>query len=121
MRKLHFTSADDELAELVRSGAGRVVVPVRPGFEGAVRVFLDSGEIWSGGSIPLLEDDDFFGIADEIHARTAGEGEDDGTPAGDPWTIRVPTSLVILRDANAGLPEWERDEEGRWRARELAP
>ncbi|MAW91069.1 MAG: hypothetical protein CL574_08245 [Altererythrobacter sp.] len=121
VRKLHFTSADDELAELVRSGAGRVVVPVRPGFEGAVRVFLDSGEIWSGGSIPLLEDDDFFGIADEIHARTAGEGEDDGTPAGDPWTIRVPTSLVILRDANAGLPEWERDEEGRWRARELAP
>lgn len=62
-RKLEWTGVafqdhvDESFARFLRAGSARVVVPVRPGFEAAVRHFLDEGVPWLDGEPPILEDE----------------------------------------------------------------
>ena len=37
----------------------------------------------------------------------------DEIPQGDPWTVRLPTTLVRLRPDDK-LPKWEQNAEGEW-------
>ena len=89
----------------LRAGAARVLVPVRPNYEKTVCYYLRSGEIWNGGGLPVLEDELYVSIADEI-AASQDVSLDDAVPYGEPWTYRLPTSLVKLQ-ADATLPSWE--------------
>jgi hypothetical protein len=108
--QLAAVETDDPLfADFLRAGQARVVIPVRPEFIGDVRYYLLTGQIWGGGDMPSISDHDYLPITEEIKAQTgAPAGE---TPQGDPWMVRVPTSLVYIRD-NPGLPEWVRS--GNW-------
>ncbi len=84
---------------------------MRPGFERAVGYFLDSGKIWNGGDLPWIGSGLYVSIIDEIRERDDAPGDE--TPSGDPWDVRLPTSLVILRQ-EAGLPAWEKNDASEW-------
>ena len=86
-------------------------VAVRPGFENQVFHYLDTGEIWDGGDPPTATSPEYVALADEIAAAT--DRPADEVPVGEPWEVRLPTSLVALRET-PDLPAWTRDESGRW-------
>ena len=37
-------------------GMARVIVTVKPGFEDAVQLFIETGLIWNGGEVPVIGD-----------------------------------------------------------------
>lgn len=80
----------------LRAGAARVVVPVRPGFEKAMGLYLATGIIWSGNQVPQVGDPLFVSAIEEIQEQQGGESE--GTPEGPAWEFRLPTPLVILQE-----------------------
>jgi len=80
----------------MQSGMARVVVTVRPGFEDAVQFYLATGKIWNGGEIPVIGDELYLSIADEMK-------EPKGIKQGKAWMTRLPTSLNILQAESIGL------------------
>lgn len=109
--RLSYEDPDPVFADFLRSGYCRVSVPARPGFEGAIDHFLTFGEIWMGGPLPPISSPLYLPIADEIAERLDRPGDE--FPQGDPWTVRVPTSLVHLR-ADDQLPRWKQNDDGDW-------
>ena len=97
---------DPQFAEFLKAGAARVVLPVRPGFETAVAHFLDTGEIWDGADPPLLSSPLYVSIIQEIKERDLAPGVE--VAQGDPWDVRLPTTLVRLRP-DGSLPTWQKD------------
>ena len=102
------TSADPQWSAFLTAGATRTVVPVRPGFEWAIGLYLTLGVIWSGGAVPTVGDPAYLGIAEEI-AESLGTGQVD--PVITPLEpVRIPISLVWLQPtaelnpAPAGMP-----------------
>ena len=96
----------------MQSSFTRADVPIRPGFKGAVDHFLSTGQVWQGGALPNIGSKLFLPIAAEIEedlGRKAGAEE----KYGEPWFVRVPTSLVTLR-LDDKLPTWERQLDGSW-------
>ena len=102
---------DPQFADFLRAGAARVVLPVRPGFETAVAHFLDTGEIWDGADPPLLSSPLYVNIIQEIKERDLASGDE--VAQGDPWDVRLPTTLVRLRP-DGSLPTWQKDGSGQW-------
>ncbi|MDD5389166.1 MAG: hypothetical protein PHD37_07460 [Gallionellaceae bacterium] len=86
---------DPTFASFLRAGAARVVVPVRPGFESAMSLYLSTGIIWNGTQVPQVGDPLFVSIIQEIQEQL--EHGDEGTLE-DTWPVTVPTSLVILQE-----------------------
>jgi hypothetical protein len=103
------TDTDTLFEAFLNAGAARVVVPVRPGYEKALAYYLKFGETWNGGDAPVLDDELFVSIVDEI-ADSQGVTLENAVEYGDPWTYTLPTELVILQE-NSALPSWE-DESG---------
>jgi len=109
--RIAFDDPDPLFNQFIKAGYCRAVVPVRPGFEGAVDHFLTFGEIWNGGPLPTVSDPHFLAISAEIAERLDQPGNE--IPQGEPWEVRVPTSLVHLRPDDK-LPRWKKDEDGNW-------
>ncbi len=103
---------DPEFAAFLRAGYARLRLSVRPDFEPAVFHFLDTGEVWDGGELPPVTRAEWVAYLDDIQARRA-LGPDEEIPVGDPFIVRLPTTLVRLKPG-ATLPEWEQTEEGEW-------
>jgi hypothetical protein len=97
--------ADPLFAEFLKAGAARVVVPVRPQLEGDLRYFLMTGQIWNGGAMPGITDEDYLPITEEIKAQDDAPGTE--TPQGPPWEVTLPTTLIQLRDG-PDLPSWRK-------------
>lgn len=102
---------DPLFSAFLRAGAARIVIAVRPGFEQAVAHFMDTGEIWNGGDLPPITSPLYLNIIEEIRERDEAQGDE--IAQGDPWDVRLPTTLVKLRDSTA-LPSWEKNAEGDW-------
>ncbi|MGW3605055.1 hypothetical protein [Micromonospora sp. NPDC005161] len=66
---------------------------------------------WQGGPLPTVSDDTYLPIADEIAERLGMPGTE--VAVGEPWEVRVPTSLLQLRTAE-GLPRWAKQADGHW-------
>lgn len=96
---------DPDFADFLRAGAGRVVFPVRPGFEAAVVHYLETGEIWNGGPPPDISDSMYVPIVKEIQEAEGAPGDE--VAQGDPWLVRLPTTLVKLRPDDE-LPAWQK-------------
>jgi hypothetical protein len=96
---------DPQFADFLRAGAARVVFPVRPGFEAAVAHYLETGEIWNGGPAPDVNDPLYVPIIKEIQEAQGAPGSE--VPQGDPWLVRLPTTLTKLRPDDA-LPKWKK-------------
>ncbi len=91
-----YDNNDPIFRSFMQSGMARVVVTVRPGFEDAVRFYLQTGLIWNGGEVPVIDDPMHLSIVDELK-------EPLGKPEGKAWATRIPTSLTILQADSIGL------------------
>lgn len=109
--RLAFDDPDPLFNQFLKAGFCRVSVPARPGFEGAIDHFMTYGELWLGGPLPPISSDLYLPIADEIAERLDRPGEE--VPQGEPWLVRIPTTLVRLRPDDA-LPRWQQDANGNW-------
>lgn len=94
----------------VQSGAARVNLAVRPGFEAAVMWFLATGEVWKGGPTPMVGDPLYIALIDEI-VENKGRDLDKPTPVGEPWTYSIPTSLVVLDPDDSAVPPPDETED----------
>jgi len=109
--RIGYDDPDPAFVDFLRSGYCRVSVPARRGFEGAIDHFLTFGETWNGGPLPPISSPLYLPIADELAERLDRPGDE--IAQGDPWTVRVPTSLVHLRDDDK-LPKWTKNAAGEW-------
>ncbi|MFD0268611.1 hypothetical protein ACFVGY_18865 [Streptomyces sp. NPDC127106] len=109
--RVAYEDADPVMNQFLKAGYCRVAVPARPGFEGAIDHFMTYGEVWNGGALPPISNPLYLPIADEIAERLDRPGEE--FPQGDPWLVRVPTTLVKLRGDDK-LPAWKQDTTGQW-------
>ena len=109
--RVSYEDSDPLFNQFLKAGYCRVSVPARPGFEGAIDHFMTYGEIWNGGPLPPISSPLYLPIADEIAERLDRPGDE--FPEGEPWLVRIPTTLVHLRDDDE-LPRWEQNEEGEW-------
>lgn len=89
---------DPTFKAFLRAGIAKAVVPVRLGFEKAVMHYLETGELWDGGDSPVIDDELYTSIVDELQIQ-------EGDTEGDTWETRVPTSLTILQAKNAALAD----------------
>lgn len=105
---------DPQFTDFLRAGAARVVVPVRPAYTESVLHYLNTNEIWNGGSPPTLADPLYVSIVDEIKANTGADLDDALTACSlnagypcvvDEWEVKLPTTLVYLQQ-DATLPDF---------------
>lgn len=87
---------DPLFRSFMQSGMARVIVTVRPGFEAAVNYYMQTGQIWNGGEVPIIDNELFISIADELKEIKA-------VKEGKAWYNVVPTSLTILQAQSIGL------------------
>jgi hypothetical protein len=109
--RISYEDTDPIFNQFLKAGYCRVAVPARLGFEGAIDHFMTYGEIWNGGPLPPISSPLYLPIADEIAERL--ERPSDEIPQGDPWLVRIPTTLVHLRPDDK-LPKWKQDSDGNW-------
>ncbi|MGF7213220.1 hypothetical protein GGE65_007857 [Skermanella aerolata] len=109
--RLAFDDPDPLFNQFLKAGYCRVSLPVRPGFEGAIDHFMTYGELWNGGPLPPISSPLYLPIADEIAEQLDRPGDE--IPQGDPWFVRIPTTLVHLRPDDR-LPKWKQDADGNW-------
>jgi hypothetical protein len=91
-----YDNNDPLFRNFMQAGMARVVVTVNPGFEEAVSWYMQTGQIWNGGEVPVIEDKLFMSIVDELRQPT-------GLKEGKAWPTRLPTSLTILQAETIGL------------------
>lgn len=109
--RIHYEDPDPLFNQFLKAGYCRVSVPARPGFEGAIDHFMSFGELWNGGPLPPVSSPLYLRVADELAERLERPGDE--VPQGDPWTVRLPTTLIRLR-SDGTLPKWEQNEQGEW-------
>lgn len=109
--RVAYEDPDPVFNQFLKAGYCRVVVPARLGFEGAIDHFRLTGDVWTGGPLPTISDPLYLPIAEEIAQRLDRPGEE--LPQGDPWKVRIPTTLVHLR-ADDELPRWTQAPDGEW-------
>jgi hypothetical protein len=103
VKKIEDTN-DPLFTKFLQAGAARVMVPVRPNFEGAINIYLATGQVWNGGDVPTVDSELYVSIADEMK-EAAGHFQNEKVV--DRWTVKVPTSFVIIDDPDntAVLPD----------------
>lgn len=89
-------NTDPIFRAFLQSGMARVVVTVRPGFEDVVQFYLATGKIWNGGEVPVIGDDLYLSLVDEMK-------QPKGEKQGKAWLTRLPTTLNILQAESIGL------------------
>lgn len=104
VERISYEDSDPLFNQFLKAGYCRVELPVRPGFENGLDHFKKRGEIWEGGPLPVISDPDFLRISDEIAEQLDRPGSE--VPEGEPWLVKVPTSLVKLRHDDK-LPKWQ--------------
>jgi len=114
--KLRIQGVDSTHVAFLQAGYARLRLSVRPDFERGVFHFLDTGEIWDGGELPPVTNRDYAGYLLEISERRRRR-PDEELPVGDPFDVRLPTTLVRVRPTPT-LPVWERNEDGEWLPRD---
>lgn len=107
--KLAANGGDQIFTRFLSAGYARVAVPVRPAHESDVAFFLATGVIWSGAEPPSIGDPRYVAVVEEV--KESLDAPDGGVPEGDPWRVKVPTSLVILDDTGE-LPNWPDESPG---------
>ncbi|MFE4633239.1 hypothetical protein ACFRJ1_07640 [Streptomyces sp. NPDC056773] len=109
--RLSYEDPDPVFNQFLKAGYCRVTVPVRPGFEGAIDHYMNFGELWQGGPLPAITSPLYLPIADELAERLDRPGAE--VPQGEPWQVRIPTTLVHLRPDDT-LPKWVKNPDGEW-------
>lgn len=80
-----------------------VVVPVRAGYEDAVAIYLETGIVID---VPVTPSDEAVASMNREVRQINAAAEDGGVAEGEPWTYRVPTTLMVLDENICGpLPQ----------------
>ena len=87
---------DNIFKAFMQSGIAKAIVTVRPGFEEAVKYYMQTGQIWNGGEVPVIGDELFLSIVEELQ-------KPEGEKVGKAWPTRIPTSMTILQAQSIGL------------------
>jgi hypothetical protein len=97
------TEPDPLFMQFLQAGAATVRVPVQRGEEARALYLLDFGGTWDREDLPpyRLEREPIIALAQSFEANL--QAEPNGVTFGDPWLVRVPTSLVSLAGPQ-GLP-----------------
>lgn len=90
-----------KVREFLRSGAVRIVVPVRPDLTRSMLFYLETGIPWFGGPAPSAGEDGYLAIAVEIEEQRTGVAGDGELVS--EFRYSLPTSLTILQ-ADGVLP-----------------
>ena len=101
--KLVLDDTDPQFRDFLRSGSARVLLSVRPGFEGAVAHFLETGIVPTVEELGLMASELYLPFLSENTGSDVAI--DSATPYGEPWELRAPTALVRLRSGKT-LPTW---------------
>jgi hypothetical protein len=96
-RVIELADADPNMAAFLKAGAARVLVPARPEFAEALLQFAERGSLGLGMESLLTADDAIEAMIAEVRNRGA-DSVPNAVPEGDPWEVRLPTSLVLLQD-----------------------
>lgn len=97
---LGVSDPDPLYAEFLRSGAARILVPLANDKAAAMEIlyYLHTGQRWTGDAAPpIMAGDEQLAAILESHALE----ENWPQPVGEPWTMRVPTSLTVLECGSA--------------------
>lgn len=86
---------DPIFKSFLQAGMGRVVASVRPGFEYAVMHYMATGQIWDGGEVPIIGENLYLSIAEEL--------KEPEYEVGDTWETRVPSTLTLIQASTLGL------------------
>jgi len=107
-KDLYQNESNDALfRSFMQAGLARVIVTVKPGFEKAVMHYLATGQIWLGGSIPVIDNPLYTSIIDELKEQEYVIEES--------WNTTLPTSLIALQKSGVavdaeGLPNLDQCE-----------
>ncbi len=96
--------SDDQFGDFIRAGSARVIVPVRPGFEGVVGNFMATGTVPTTAELGQITSGEYLPYLLELQGE--GGGADTAKPYGPAWEVRLPTTLTVLRK-DATLPRWK--------------
>ena len=102
MTNLQWEDTDPLFGQFLRAGSCKVVISVRPGFEEAVLHFLRTGELWEGGEVPAISDEQYVTMLKELRSSPTFT---EPIAEGDPWEFTVPTNLVKLKE-DEDLPDY---------------
>ncbi|WP_205528271.1 hypothetical protein [Flavobacterium psychrotrophum] len=91
-------NSDPIFRNFMQAGMAKVTVTVKPGFEEAVKRYLKTGEIWNGGQVPEIDDDNYMDVVRQIRAV-----DKKPVKVGKAWITRLPTDLTILQADSIGL------------------
>ena len=95
-KNLYKQQVDDPLfTSFLQSGMARVIATVRPGFETAVMHYIATGQIWNGGEVPVIGDELYMSIVEELKNPTYYIAET--------WETRVPTTLTVIQKGTIAL------------------
>jgi len=84
-------------SSFLSAGMGRVMLPIRRGFEEAVMYYLQTGHVWFGGGFVLdVKNDLYLSIADELLPA-------DEVTIKKTWQTKLPTNHTILQSAASAL------------------
>jgi hypothetical protein len=86
---------DPEFERFLRSGSARVIVPARPGFDDAVKNWLEKGVPFLSGRLPTPDEDLYIRIDTEIRELTSPW---EGGYAGEDWQSQVSTTMLYLEE-----------------------
>jgi hypothetical protein len=86
------TSNDPYFQNAITAGSVVVDVPVAPHMAQAFLYYLSTGQIWSGGDMPVIGDPAYQDLAIAIRDSELKDGQATGAP----WFTVVPTSLVYF-------------------------
>lgn len=105
--RLQLDDVDSDFAAFLRAGAAHITVPVRKGHEAVVATFMLNGTIPSTSDLLAVS----TGLYVPFYVELMGSdgAPDAAVPYGNPpleWELRVPTTLVKLRNDNT-LPRWK--------------
>ncbi len=102
--RIQLDDQDPEFAAFLNSGAARVTLPVRRSYDSVVAKFMSIGEIPTEAELSAVTSPLYVPFLTEMQGGDVGP--DSAIPYGDPWEVRVPTTLVKVRTDNT-LPRWK--------------
>lgn len=112
--RVDYEDDDPEFEKFVQAGFAPANVPVRPSFQEAVAHYLETGSIWMGGPLPGIGTEMHLPLVTDIQ-ESLGRKESEPKRNGEPWTVKVPTTLVRLRHDDK-TPTWLKDpSSGIWK------
>jgi hypothetical protein len=101
--KLLINETDHRFMDFLTSGAARVVLPIRPGYEAAFETFLNTGTVPSTAELLDVGSKLWVSLVAELRAGTNPEGEE--TAVNEPWQFRIASELVRAR-TDGSMPKW---------------